>query len=177
MFDVIFGIPVHPLVVHAVVVLAPLTAVMLVAFAVSARFRAWSGILTPVVATVTLVLSPVATQSGEALEKRVGRSDLVEEHAEMGDVLPYVMLAATVMAWALWFVWRRTRATVAAAGDAADGTVATGTSGLFRILAVVGILAAVGLAVDVTLIGHSGAKAVWSDAGSKTPAPGGGDDD
>ena len=163
MFDTAFGLPLHPLVVHAVVVLAPLTVVLLVAYAVSERFRVWSGWLTPAVASLTLVLSFVATQSGEPLEHRVGESALVREHAEYGDVLPWVVLAATVLAWALWLVRRRSLQ-----GGSAP-------SGLFRVLAVVGVVAALGLAVDVALVGHSGAAAVWSGTPAQSAAGGDGD--
>jgi hypothetical protein len=174
-FDTVLGIPVHPLVVHAVVVLAPLTALLMVLFAVSARFRAWSGILTPVVATLTLVLSPVATQSGETLQERVAASSLVHEHAEIGDTLPWVLLLATAVAWVMWWFWRREASTPTPTDPAAGPTDAKArrtASTLFRALAVVGVLAAVGLAVDVTLVGHSGAKAVWGQTGSQ-PAPAG----
>lgn len=184
MFDTVLGIPLHPLVVHAVVVLAPLTALLLVLFAVSARFRAWSGLLTPVVATLTLVLSPVATQSGETLQARVPESTLVHEHAEIGDTLPWVLLLATGAAWVMWWFWRR-EAAASTGGGSADGGAAGGAGGtagapgarrgsstLFRVLAVGGVLVALGLAVDVTLVGHSGAQAVWGQVGSQ-PAPAG----
>ncbi len=169
MFDTVFGIPVHALVVHAVVVLAPLTVLMLLAFSLSERFRAWSGWLTTAVGAVTTVFAFVASSSGESLERRVAESALVEEHAELGDLMPWVVLLTTVVAGALWWAWRKDRA------SAVDGA-AGGRSGLFRILAVVGVVVALGLAVDVTLVGHSGAKAVWSDTSSQ-PAPQGGDED
>ncbi len=168
MFDTVFGIPVHALVVHAVVVLSPLTVLMLLAFSLSERFRAWSRWLTTAVGAVTTAFAFVASASGESLERRVAESSLVEEHAELGDLLPWVVLLTTIVAGALWWAWRKDRTT------AAEGTPG-GRSGLFRILAVVGVVAALGLAVDVTLVGHSGAQAVWSDAGSQ-PAPEGGDE-
>ncbi|WP_157622411.1 hypothetical protein [Nostocoides sp. Soil756] len=37
----------------------------------------------------------VASSSGESLQRRVARTDLVEEHAELGDLLPWVVLGAT----------------------------------------------------------------------------------
>ena len=169
MFDLINGIPVHPLVVHAIVVMLPLAVLGTIAIAVRPEWRLKYGHLVVALELASVVLLPVATSSGESLEERVGRSDLVHEHAEMGDVLPWVVLLATLVAAVLWWVWRRDRATTPEDGR-------TGASGLFRILAVVGVVAAVGLAVDVTLVGHSGAKAVWSDVGSK-PAPAGGEGD
>lgn len=177
MFDTILGIPVHALIVHAVVVLAPLTALMLLLYGVSARFRGWSGVLTPAVATLTAALTPIATQSGEALEKRVGRSDLVEEHAELGDTLVWVMIGATVVAWVAWWFFRRTLDGVrTGSAEASEGAAPTTSSGLLKALAVLCVVAAVGVSIDVVLVGHSGAKAVWSDVGAATPS-GGGDGD
>ncbi|MGB7819360.1 MAG: DUF2231 domain-containing protein [Ornithinibacter sp.] len=174
MFDTVLGIPVHALVVHAVVVLAPLTALLLLLFGVSARFRAWSGVLTPVVATLTTALTPVATQSGEALQRRVPDTGLVEEHAEMGDTLVWVMIAATIVAWAAWWFFRRSAS--GPAGIESSGGASSGSSGpsvAQRALAVLCVVAAVGVSIDVVLVGHSGAKSVWSDVAAGTPRSGG----
>lgn len=168
MFDTVFGIPTHALVVHAVVVLAPLTALLLLLVAVSEKLRARIGIALPLLATVTAVSGFVAKESGEALERRVGSSNLVEAHAELGDVLPIILLVVAVLTWLIYLAWMRTPR------DTETG--ARRPSVLLRVLLAVGVLAAIGLSVDVALVGHSGAKAVWSDV----PAPqggGGGDDD
>jgi uncharacterized membrane protein len=170
MFDTVLGIPVHPLVVHAVVVLAPITALLMLLFAGSSRFRAWSGVLTPAVATITLALSPLATESGESLERRLPGSEAIEEHAELGDTMTWVLLAAAVVAWLMWWFWRRDR------GRVGDQGAPVPMSGVSKALAVVGVLAALGLVVDVALVGHSGAQSVWEDIGSQ-PVPDGGDDD
>ena len=123
MFDTIGGIPLHPLIVHAVVVLVPLAALLVLLAALSPRIRAWAGILTPITATIALIMVPFATQSGEALEKRVAESAAVEEHAELGDSLVFFVLFLALAAWALWFVDRRSRAT---APDGASGGGAAG---------------------------------------------------
>lgn len=167
MFDTVLGIPVHALVVHAVVVLAPLVALLLVLVAVSEKLRARIGIALPLLATVTAISGFVAKESGEALERRLAENDLIEAHAELGDVLPIILIGVAVLTWVIYLVWRRTPR------DAE--TAARKPSGLLRILLVVGVLAAVGLTVDVVLVGHSGAKAVWQGVGSQ-PAPQGGDD-
>ncbi len=173
MFDTVLGIPVHVLVVHAVVVLAPLTALLLLLFGVSARFRAWSGVLTPVVATLTMALTPVATQSGESLQRRVPESNLVEEHAEMGDTLVWVMIAATIVAWLAWWFLRRSAGDSVGTGPAEGAP--TGSPAVLRALAVLCVVAAVGVSIDVVLVGHSGAKSVWSDVAASTPRSGGDD--
>ena len=96
MFDTIGGIPLHPLIVHGVVVLVPLASLLVLLAALSPRIRHWAGILTPITATVALAMVPLATQSGEALEQRVPESALVEEHAELGDSLVFFVLVLAI---------------------------------------------------------------------------------
>jgi len=72
MFDLINGLPIHPLVVHAVVVLLPLAILGTVAIAVRPAWRTAYGPLVLGCAAVATALIPVATSSGEALEKHVG---------------------------------------------------------------------------------------------------------
>ncbi len=167
MFDSINGLPLHALVVHAVVVLTPLTALALIAAAVSGRARRWMGWGLPVLASVSLLLSFVATQSGESLERRVGDSALVRQHAELGDTLPWFLVVVTALAWALWWVGRS--AVSPAAGARRRGPR------VLRTLAVVSVVAAVGMTVQVVRIGDAGARATWGGlpaASSTGPADG-----
>jgi len=73
----VFGLPTHAILVHATVVLVPLAAlaVLLHAFWPAARRRL--GFVTPLLALAALVLTPLSTESGEVLERSVGRSPLV----------------------------------------------------------------------------------------------------
>ena len=178
MLDTIGGIPLHPLIVHAVVVLVPLASLLLLLAAVSQRFRRWAGLLTPITATVALVLVPFATQSGEALEKRVEASPTLEEHTELGDSLLYFMIVLAALAWALWFLDRRARAAAVTAGDAADGApVKVARSGLLTAVMVLSVIAVLATTVQVVRIGHSGATATWQEDGAKPVPVGGGDGD
>jgi hypothetical protein len=165
--DAIGVIPLHPLLVHAVVVLVPLAVLPVLGSALSRRFRALAGILTPIAATPALVSVPLATESGESLEHRVDQTALVEAHAEMGEGLLVVVAVLAVAAWALWFLDRRARA----AGH-------TGRSALMLVV-VVAVLAVAGTVVQTVRIGHSGGKATWSETGQVTPTggEGGGDGD
>jgi uncharacterized membrane protein len=168
--DTVNGLPVHPLIVHAVVVLAPLSVLLLLAALASRVVRERAGIATPLLATASLALIPLATESGEALERRVGRGDLVRTHAEMGESLLPWMLGVTAIAWAVWWFSRPVRR-AAETGGRPIGR-------LFIPLVVLGLIASVGTAVTVVRIGDSGAKAVWHDSGQQTPAAErGGDDD
>ncbi len=109
MFDLINGLPVHPLVVHAVVVLLPLATLGTIALVVRPSWRRPYGPLLVACAAVATVLIPVATSSGEALEKHVGDPG---EHAELGDQLLWFALPMLVLLAAL--VWMDRRATVGA---------------------------------------------------------------
>ena len=158
----VLGLPLHPLVVHAAVVLVPLAALLLIAAAVSLRVRRWAGWLTPAVATIALVLVPLATSSGENLEGSVGDSALVEKHAELGDQLLPWALAVAVLSFAL--VWWDRRERSLPRGGA--------NRGLAVALTVLAVVAGLGAGVQVALIGHSGAKAVWSKQAASSGSQG-----
>ena len=177
MLDTIGGIPLHPLIVHAVVVLVPLAALLLLLAAVSPRIRHWAGLLTPITATIALVLTPLASQSGEALQRRVTESPAIEEHAELGDGLVCFVFVVAVLAWALWFLDRRARAAVATRGATAADGAAVPRSPLLTAVIVLSVLAVVATTVQVVRIGHSGAQATWSKVGATTPTGGEGGDD
>ena len=179
MFDTIGGIPLHPLIVHAVVVLVPLASLLLLLAAISPRIRHWAGILTPITATLALITVPLATQSGESLERRVEASPALEEHTELGDSLLYFVIVLTVLAWALWFLDRQARAVVATGSAASDAAHASGKvtrSPLLTVVIVLSVLSVLATTVQVVRIGHSGASASWSDVGAQTVPAGGGDD-
>src|SRR6476620_1408892 len=76
----IFGLPVHPLIVHATVVFVPLTAVTLALSLFSRRFREWAGPLPLVLAAVSVVLTPLSPSSGENIEHMVGEPSAVQQH-------------------------------------------------------------------------------------------------
>ena len=72
MLDTVFGLPVHPLLVHATVVIVPLAALTVLLARSGRRFRAWAGWGPLALAVAAVVLTPLSTSSGEELEHRVG---------------------------------------------------------------------------------------------------------
>lgn len=148
-FDLINGLPVHPLVVHAAVVLVPLTALGLLAMAIWPRFSGRYGWVVAVSGLLATGSSFASKESGEVLEGRVGEPGF--DHAELGDLMPIfagVMLVAVI---ALWLIDRRAPADLPAP-----------RRGLRIAVAVVGVLIALGNLVWVYKVGDSGAKSVWS---------------
>jgi len=148
-FDTFFGLPVHALVMHVVVVLVPLAAAGVVAIAVVPRWRARFGVLVLVIATAGLAAVPVATRSGGELEDRLGASGVVarqiNDHQEMGERVIWPTLAMWVLAVVLVLMDRQRR----------RGTSVT-------VVAVLAVLAAGAAAAQVTVAGHLGSTAVWS---------------
>ena len=163
--DTLLGLPVHPLIVHAVVVLVPLAAVLLGMSAVSPRFRHWARYATPATALLGLVMVPLATSSGENLERNVEQTAQLREHTQLGDTLLPFGLA--------WFELRGSRG----GHEGSQGFVARlGSPAVLRVVAVLGVVAALGTLVQVGRIGHSGAQSVWSGtstsgSGSEQGAP------
>lgn len=150
----ISGLPLHPLLVHAVVVLTPLTALALVLGSLVPAARRRLGIVTPLAALLLVVLVPVTVAAGEALRDVVGpRPDIVVHEGYGRMLLPWVigMLAVAAAQWA-WFRW----------GDRDQAAPARrGARAIPIVLAGLAIAVATGTTVMVVLIGDSGSRAVW----------------
>ena len=147
----IWGLPAHALLVHAIVVLAPMTAALeiLCGFWPAARRRlVW---LVLALAAGTLVLTPITTEAGEWLKDQRGAnvSPILQQHAERGDWMIYFSVALLVVAVALavlhWLEGRSDKPRMAA-------TV---------VVAVLALVVGVSSIVTVARIGHSGAESVW----------------
>jgi Predicted membrane protein (DUF2231) len=160
------GIPAHPLVVHAVVVLLPLAAVGTLLVVARPAWRRQLGVWVLLLALGGVAAVPVATQTGEQLEHAIGGSELIAIHEERAETLLVpaliflLLLAATVLAG------RRADAPVD--GPGAAHAVTTNTATMHRVTLVTGVLAALaGLVVTglVVWIGHAGSVAAWSGVG------------
>jgi hypothetical protein len=153
--DTIGGLPAHPLVVHAVVVLVPLSALGALVVALWPRARSRFGWLVVGAAVLDVVLVPWATSSGESLEEGVRETALMEKHAEMGGQLtPWVVVLA-VGVLGLMLLPRLAGALVRQGSP-------PGTPWLGLAVAALTVVAAGGALVQVVRIGHSGAEATWS---------------
>ena len=153
MFDLINGIPLHPLVVHAVVVLLPLAVIGTIVIALRPRWRVTYGPLVVACAAIATALIPVATSSGEALEKRVGDPG---KHAELGDQLIWFAIPLLVLSAAMVFLeWRRSRTQ--------DTGQTESPRTLVNVVVVLAVVAALASAVQVYRVGDSGARAAWGD--------------
>jgi len=168
MFDLVAGLPLHPLVVHATEVIIPSAALVVALAALWPAFRRWARFLPLGLALAALTLVPISTQSGEALQERVKETSLIRAHIEMAEgLLPWVFGLAVVAAVLLWWGWTEREST----SPRAPKWVAL-------VLAVGAVLFAAGTVVEAVRIGHSGATATWTQvAGSTTLSSGGSEND
>ncbi len=143
--DTVFGLPVHALVIHSVVVLLPLSAIGAIFMACSPRFSRRFAPLVVLFAFACVGLSVISKESGKALAARVG---LPQVHSELGETMPLIALAFFVVLLVFWLFDR-------------------GIPGnrhrpvWLRFLAVLLIMLAVFATYWVIRVGHSGAEATW----------------
>ena len=158
----LFGLPAHPLVVHAAVVLLPLAALATIITAAVPRSRRHYALLALGVALVSTIAVGLAQQSGESLQERVDETQLLEEHTEKGEI---------VLPWAI-------AVTIVAAGVAAADPLQRRYPGLTvkrvtGVLLVAAIVTGAGATWAIAEVGHSGAKATWSNLPAGEGAEGG----
>ncbi|MCW2833915.1 MAG: hypothetical protein JWN68_1868 [Nocardioides sp.] len=150
------GLPLHFLVVHVVVVLAPLAALTGLVYAAIPKWRwllRWPLVVLGVVVAITAV---VAVQAGGAfLDSRPALGPLVEEHEDWGELFRNVSLMFVVAA--MMGAWALGGPSALASGRGAQ--VSRGALGWVAVVLLVAV--SVALLVLVFLAGDSGSRAVW----------------
>ncbi|MDQ0613488.1 putative membrane protein [Microbacterium sp. W4I4] len=147
----IAGLPLHPLLVHATVVLTPLTAIALAVAALWPSARRRLGLALPIAALVVAVLAPLTVIAGESLADTVGRVPDIARHEALGlMLLPWAiaLLPASVL---VWWVGRPTESPRPRWAKI--------------VIAAVAVVVAVVTLVLVVLVGDAGARAVWGGIG------------
>ncbi|SES12506.1 hypothetical protein SAMN05216188_122124 [Lentzea xinjiangensis] len=159
------GLPLHPLLVHAAVVLLPLAALGSVAIALVPSWRrryAWP-VLGVTLAGVAAV--PAAQQSGEdfqaALERGGVRNPAIQTHADLGATLLPIALGFGVAVIALLVAGR-----LADREREAEAPTTKTWRVVSVVVSVLVVLLAAGTTVQTVRAGHSGSTAVWSGVGS-----------
>ena len=143
----IHGLPLHPLIVHATVVIVPLAALTVLLAALWPRFRTWAGPLPAGLSLVGLILVPLSTSTGETLERHVPHSALLQRHTHLADGLLPWMIGLAAVALVGYAVHRR---------DTSAPRIVP------IVLAALTVVTVVGTTVQVVRIGESGAKAAWA---------------
>jgi hypothetical protein len=151
------GLPLHPLVVHAAVVLIPLSALLVIGFAL---FRSWRWLTrwpAAVAAVGSIGLAYLATTSGKALlNARPELRPLVQVHQARGNLLALETIPLAVLVLIAAFLLPGPSGLASGKG-ARESRVAA----LDVVLPVIVVLAALAVLVQVVLTGDAGARALW----------------
>ncbi len=147
------GLPAHPLLVHAVVVLLPLAALCTILHALWPAARARLGIVSTLLAAIGTALVPVTVAAGHALAAQLGGVAGIpglRRHEQLAEqILPW-SIALTVVALGDW-LWRRY-------GDPLDPRL---QRWLRIVMPIVTVIVSVGVMVAVIRAGDAGARATW----------------
>lgn len=146
----IMGLPLHPLVVHAVVVLVPLAALGGIVISAWGAARRRYGWLTVAFAAAAAGSTFVAQEAGESFAETFARkTELMEAHIAIG---------GSLLVWVIILFFGTVSVMVAQRlidQQNARGRVALIVGGVITV--VTGVISL----VQVIRIGHSGATAVW----------------
>jgi hypothetical protein len=152
------GLPLHPLIVHVVVIFAPLAGIGGILYAAVPRWRWW--LRWPLVACAVIAAGAgiLAVQSGHDLENQRHLQSLPElaVHQHRGSILRWLMLAFLVPTGLAAWLLGGPSALASGAGGRETRSKALG-------VAVAGLLVvgAVAVLISVFMTGDAGARSVW----------------
>jgi hypothetical protein len=155
----VHGIPAHPLVVHAAVVLVPLAALFAAAYAVWPR-RRWQTRTPALVLAIVAALSvQLATMTGSQLKVHLHENtSLIHTHEEYAGYLQAAMWVLTGLMIIAWWALPHEN-------PLPDKDHQSGVRLLAWPLAVLVPIASVAVLVLVVMTGDAGARAVWGTGG------------
>jgi uncharacterized membrane protein len=158
MFDQIFGLPAHPLIIHFAVVLTPLLVAAAIVYALLPRWRsltAWAVVLLCLAAPAAVF---AARQSGESLKQaRFGSADgqlgaRISAHESFATPLLLSVLGLAVASLALVYATTPGRGTVTSDRFGRPATL---------VLSALTVVLALAAGYFCFRAGDSGARAVW----------------
>lgn len=163
------GLPLHVLLVHALIVLTPLIALALIIIAAwpAARRVLWVPVL--IGGVVLLPLGLITIEAGKWLEVRVPPAPLIQEHTAQGeDIVPWLIallvLAVVIAAWAVAELVAARRVTPGGAGIGRGIRIAVGI-----VLTLGAVAIAAGSSWTLVQIAEAGSRAVWEGSFSDEP--------
>jgi hypothetical protein len=158
MFDKIGDMPLHPLVIHAVVFGIPLAVLLAFLFAFP-KTREWARWPLGIVVVGATVVTFVARQSGLAFEAALGMKpgnpvgDLILQHSLLANQLFYIMIVFAAIGLINVFVVRK---------STSDGAAAKQSAIIRIVLPILLVAAALVALIWIVRVGDLGARAVWN---------------
>jgi hypothetical protein len=145
LFGSVAGLPLHPLVIHASIVLIPLVAIGALVMSYLPSFSRRYGKLVLVIALFAQVSLFLAKVTGEAFEEILDKD--MGNHAELGEIAPFITVPMVALIYLRWRL------------DRSGATV--GSVWVRRLTSLALILASLASIAVIVLVGHSGAESVW----------------
>ncbi len=158
------GLPLHPLIVHATVVLLPVAALAVLLAGVWPRARQYLNVGPLVLSVLALILLPITYTTGLNLKKEVGATPAINHHEHLAHQLLIPVIGLVVAALLVELVRRRrtSRGLTEAPGD-------SGAAGLAVIAGLLAVVFAVGTIVQTVRVGEAGARALWGHTAAAAP--------
>jgi uncharacterized membrane protein len=148
--NVINGLPAHVLLVHAIVVLAPLTAVLAILSGIFPPVRRRLIWLVLVLALITAALTPITADAGEWLfDRQHDHTAILQTHQERGEKMIYFAIALAVVAIVLAILHMR------------EGRAEKRRVGANLVVAILALAVGVSSIIFVYMVGDAGAQSVW----------------
>ena len=145
LFGSVAGLPLHPLVIHAAIVLIPLAVISALVMSYLPSFSRRYGKLTLVIAIVAQLSLFLAKVTGEAFEEILDKD--VGNHAELGEIAPFITLPMVALIYLRWRL------------DRSGATV--GSAWARRLTSIALVVASLASITIVVLVAHLGAESVW----------------
>jgi hypothetical protein len=145
LFGSVAGLPLHPLVIHASIVLIPLVAIGALVMSYLPSFSRRFGKLILVIALFAQVSLFLAKVTGEAFEEILDKD--MGNHAELGEIAPFITVPMVALIYLRWRL------------DRSGATV--GSAWVRRLTSLALIVASLASIAVIVLVGHSGAESVW----------------
>jgi uncharacterized membrane protein len=145
LFGSVAGLPLHPLVIHASIVLIPLVAIGALIMSYLPSFSRRYGKLILVIALFAQLSLFLAKVTGEAFEEILDKD--MGNHAELGEIAPFITLPMVALIYLRWRL------------DRSGATV--GSVWARRLTSLALIVASLASIAVIVLVGHSGAESVW----------------
>lgn len=145
LFGSVAGLPLHPLVIHASIVLIPLVAIGALVMSYLPSFSRRYGKLILFIALFAQISLFLAKVTGEAFEEILDKD--MGNHAELGEIAPFITLPMVALIYLRWRL------------DRSGATV--GSVWVRRLTSLALIVASLASIAVIVLVGHSGAESVW----------------
>jgi uncharacterized membrane protein len=156
----VFGLPAHPLLVHAPVVLIPFGAIFSLVLMLRPKLRArvplW---LFPALCALFLTMTFLATQSGEQFDELLKGLAPIKRHQELAETTELLVAALFGISLVQAFIrWRASGST-----NSEGKSSVRALQQMETLLSVAVPIVAIVATIWLIRTGHAGAEAVWED--------------